>query len=337
MCTTHRFSLIVPPTTYVYGTLFTIFAIVAAVGNIIALYILWTTSRQITKSNKILVSLAVSDMLTGLVGFPISTYEMVSDHIESCDLDNIRSMVSLILTGSSNLTLALISFDRWLLMCKYTRYNTLMNNKILPVLIVICWVYPGITISLRYVENIYPYLASLVFIFYGPILFIIVFYFLLVREIYRSEKKLNLHGRRHILGQSNKVSNLPAPVSTLSVPDTANKLAARQAKRSQRRHLKTARAVAWLLGIYCICMAPFNLWLIFSILNPTFSIIQREPLQHWYVFGISVAGLNSCLNPFVYLSKQPDARKRLRTILKLDKNKPKMDGSRTDMGTDSKI
>ena len=306
MCIQHRISLIIAPSTYIYGILFTLFAIVAALANITALYILLTmpSTGMITKSNKILTSLIVSDVMTGLVGFPMSAYQILSDN--SCDLDNIRSVVSLILTGSSNLTLALIAFDRYLLMTKFTRYNNLMTNRVLVFLILLCWVYPIVTVALKYMPSSYPYLASLVFIFYGPIIFTMVFYFLLVREIYRSEENLKKHGQRHII----KPSIITAAGNSAKTSNSVS-----QSKRSEKRHLRTARAVSWLLVCYCLCMAPFNLWLVSNILNAKYSFMSLKTLQNWYIFGITVAGWNSCFNPFVYLSKQPNARKRLRRIL----------------------
>ena len=194
MCFEHRVSLITSPSTYVYGACFIMFSIVASLANITALYILLTsrTNGMLNKSTKVLTSLAVSDVLTGLIGFPTSAYQILSDN--SCDKDHVRSLMSLILTGSSNLALALIAFDRYLLLTKFTKYDNLMTNRVLVLLISLCWLYPILTIALRYVPSPYPYLASLVFIFYGPIIFIIVFYFLLVREIYRSEKNLKQHG-----------------------------------------------------------------------------------------------------------------------------------------------
>ena len=307
MCLQHRFSLILPPSTYIYGAVFILFAIVAALANVTALYILMTSSSTnsgIGKSNKILMSLAVSDALTGIVGFPTSTFQILSESKNSCDLDNIRSVISLILTGSSNLTLALIAFDRYLLMTKFTRYNNLMNDRVLLSLISICWLYPILTIALRYIPSTYPYLASLIFIFYGPILFIIVFYFLLVREIYRSAENIKKHGNRHIVRASSSIGGKTSTEARSAI----------QSKRSEKRHLRTARAVSWLLACYCLCMAPFNLWLVFSILNASYSFMGLDNLQSWYIFAITVAGWNSCFNPFVYLSKQPNARKRLRQI-----------------------
>jgi 7 transmembrane receptor (rhodopsin family). len=305
-CQGHRFSLIEPPATHIYATLFIVFAIVAAFTNITALCVLWSP-RTISKSNRILVSLAVSDMMTGLLGFPVSAYELLSNQKDSCDFDNFRAFVSLVLTGSSNLTLALISFDRYLLLTKYSKYNKVMSSRLLTILILICWIYPSVTPALKYVKNPYPYLASLVLIFYGPILFIIVFYCLLVREIYQSGKNIQQHGRKHLTGKK-KIAPTDDDITTPS--------ANAQLKRSEKRHLKTAKAVAALLACYCVCMAPFNLWLVCSIVNGSHPFIDLLSLQHWYVFGVAVAGWNSCLNPFFYLSKQPGAKKKLRVLLK---------------------
>ena len=318
MCFEHRISLITSPSTYVYGGCFIMFAIVASLANITALYILLTsrTNGMLNKSTKVLTSLAVSDVLTGLIGFPTSAYQILSDN--SCDKDYVRSLMSLILTGSSNLALALIAFDRYLLLTKFTKYDSLMTNRVLVLLISLCWLYPILTIALRYAPSPYPYLASLVFIFYGPIIFIIVFYFLLVQEIYRSEKNLKQHGQRHIITpsviQTPVFSRSPRSTSTFAAASIKTPISDAHSKRTEKRHLRTARAVTWLLVCYSLCMAPFNLWIVFNIVNAQYGIMSTKTIQEWYIFGVTVAGWNSCFNPFVYLTKQPNARKRLRHV-----------------------
>ena len=66
---------ITSPTTYIYACLFIISGIIAAVGNTLALIILWQPQMR-TKANKILRSLVVSDAMVGYLLFPYATYMM---------------------------------------------------------------------------------------------------------------------------------------------------------------------------------------------------------------------------------------------------------------------
>ena len=66
---------ITSPTTYIYACLFIISGIIAAVGNTLALVILWQPQMR-TKANKILRSLVVSDAMVGYFLFPHATYMM---------------------------------------------------------------------------------------------------------------------------------------------------------------------------------------------------------------------------------------------------------------------
>eukprot|EP00111_Clytia_hemisphaerica_P015097 TCONS_00044474-protein len=111
-----RFSLLSEETFLVYGILFILCGIVAAVGNIIAFYILWMPDQR-NKSNKILSSLAISDALTGLVVFPINAYQTLSPNARlSCSIDFARAYFALLMSGSSVLTLVVIALDRYILM-----------------------------------------------------------------------------------------------------------------------------------------------------------------------------------------------------------------------------
>ena len=60
-------SLLKPPMTTVFGAMFIVTSIVATTGNGFALLIIWRPGYKITPSTKILTSLAVSDLLVGIV------------------------------------------------------------------------------------------------------------------------------------------------------------------------------------------------------------------------------------------------------------------------------
>ena len=70
-------SLLNPPLTTVFGVMFIIASIMATTGNAFVLFVLWRPGRKVTSSIKILSSLAVSDMLVGLVLSPVSAWQVL--------------------------------------------------------------------------------------------------------------------------------------------------------------------------------------------------------------------------------------------------------------------
>ncbi|XP_066928686.1 octopamine receptor beta-1R-like [Clytia hemisphaerica] len=321
-----RFSLLSEETFLVYGILFILCGIVAAVGNIIAFYILWMPDQR-NKSNKILSSLAISDALTGLVVFPINAYQTLSPNARlSCSIDFARAYFALLMSGSSVLTLVVIALDRYILMTRYASYHFIMTERKIVIMLIACWLYPGLTPLLKYAGET-PYLINMILIFFGPIILLIILYCLLIRLIYESRKKVIAHASKTtniVETQDGRLEMAPSS-SNLTEADiidqpTKSKLsptvsAVSASKKSSKRHMKLAKSVSVLLGCYLICLTPFNLWMILDMVNKASGRISSVHLQHLYMFGVFAGAANSCVNPFIYLSKQPGFRKRFRNIL----------------------
>ena len=319
-----RMSLLESSTLYTYGVFFIACGIIATVGNLLSLYIL--LSERKSKSNKILSSLAISDTLTGLVVFPLNTYQSFSKTAQSnCTVDLARSCFSLVLIGSSVLTLVVVAIDRYILMTKFASYDNIVTRRRIDVVMLVCWLLPALIASLRIVSppsGILPkiYEGLMIFILFGPVLPLALSYCLLVRLIYLSSKKMNVYTLKKSYSQ--RVSpngnfervELGNPSSNDKVADSNESQSNERTlnnEKNEKRHLKLAKSVAILLGCYFICLIPFNIWI---ILDSTKSF---EPylLQQLYIFGILAGAVNSCINPFIYLSKKPGFQKKFRQII----------------------
>lgn len=316
-----RITLLESSTLYTYGTLSILCGIIASVGNLIALYIL--VSEQKTKSNKILSSLAISDSLTGFVVFPLNAYQSFSKTAQSdCGVDLARSYFALVMIGSSVLTLVVVAIDRYILMTKFGSYDIIVTRRRINVVLVFCWLFPALTASLRIFSSTgilaKIYEGSMIFIFFGPVLPLAVSYCLLVRLIYTSRKKINSHALKMSSIRESSNGKFEMVVSSFRENDASDPKESpkneqvRKKSPGENRHLKLAKSVAILLGCYILCLIPFNMWIVLDLtkaLNP-------YVLQHLYVFGIFAGAVNSCINPFIYLSKRPGFKKRLENIIK---------------------
>ena len=163
--------------------MFIVTTIVASAGNGFALFVIWRPDYKITSSTKLLTSLAVSDLLVEIVLSPLTCRQVVNYiSLKGCDIDYIRRYILFFLCVTSGLTLALISYDRYIYLIQMTNYNKYMTKrKLLPLLMFAWLVLPS--------SWVYVYLLGLLSCFLVYLLTVPAFsYFCIFRLIRRKEK-----------------------------------------------------------------------------------------------------------------------------------------------------
>ena len=121
-------------------------SILAIVENGFILFFIWKPDRKIPFSIKILSSLAVSDLLVGMVLSPVTSWQVLNHtSLNNCNADYVRRYFTVLLVGSSVLTLVLVAFNRYISLTKLTNYNRYMSNRKLIVLITFAWLVPALT------------------------------------------------------------------------------------------------------------------------------------------------------------------------------------------------
>ena len=138
-CST-RMSSLEPPLTTIFGVMFISISVFASVTNGFVLFVLWKPGRKVTTSTKILTSLAVSDFLVGMILSPLTSWQVLSKSLNDCRVEYTRRYLVLLLTGSSVLTLGLISYDRYILLLKLSNYSKYMTRWKLNNFSLICLV-----------------------------------------------------------------------------------------------------------------------------------------------------------------------------------------------------
>ena len=187
-----RMSIIQPPVTNIYGVLFIIGSVISIVGNVFSLHILFKM-RQRPRSNYILISLALSDVLVGFIVSPISAYQMLyHGSLTSCIVDYTRIYFSVFFEGASVLTLAAISLDRYILMTKRSQYYTSSTKYMTVVLCILAWIIPLIAPSLRWV-NYMMFVVVTNSIFIVPFFVLLVSYFFIAKAVRDQEKRMKSH------------------------------------------------------------------------------------------------------------------------------------------------
>ena len=175
-CTTHV-SVLEPPLTNVFGTMFIVITIVATTGNGFVLFVIWRSGYKITSSAKILTSFAVSDLLVGIVSSPLTCWQVLNCiSLNVCDINYVRRYFLFSLCVIPGLTLALISYDRYIYLTKLTNYNKYMTKKKIVALLILAWLVPAvIPIFQLKIFRIYVFLLGLLFFFFFGRLTVLAF------------------------------------------------------------------------------------------------------------------------------------------------------------------
>lgn len=123
----------------------TIFSIETILGNLLVL-LAYKLERSIRRqlSNKFIVSLAITDLIIGMEGFPLLTVYVVGR--ERWPLGKVLCQIWLCLDYTlclvSILTVLLITVDRYGSVCYPAKYRVWQTNNRVRVFIVVSWVVP---------------------------------------------------------------------------------------------------------------------------------------------------------------------------------------------------
>lgn len=275
-CIRYYFSLLNETVTLTYAILYLFVGVTAVAGNAIALRILLKSDMK-TKSNKILKSLTIADLLVGFIACPVFVFQLMTrSYLHDCMFENIRNQVVLSLTSTSALNMVFIACDRYILMTRLTNYDKCMGDSKLNILITMAWVIPPCIYSLRYINyTIYrmTFLACDVI----TVVMIIVSYLLVLHRTRQMQARLNQH---------------------------------RNTSNVSSYQIQLSRNVTIIVTGFILCAIPaFFTVLLGYIYEP--KEIRSVYLQHAFLFSFFTSSLNSCVNPLIYAWKFPRFKQHL--------------------------
>ena len=129
------------PTLIVFITLQQITFVLACVGNSAVIFVSIKYITLKTISNRVVVSLAVSDFLTGIA----SGLQIFYFFFDSMNTNKVacftRYRIVATTTIASLLHVTLTTFDRYVAICHPHDYKTVMSDKLANILIAFCWLY----------------------------------------------------------------------------------------------------------------------------------------------------------------------------------------------------
>ncbi|XP_031162445.2 trace amine-associated receptor 13c-like [Sander lucioperca] len=259
--------------------------------------------RQLhTPTNILLLSLAVSDFLVGLVLMPGEIFRNTSCWFLGDLVCTMFNYISGIISVSSVGDMVLISVDRYVAICDPLHYTTRITVNRVKLCVCLCWLYSvsynflylkdNLTQPGRYnscygecvivIDNI-SVTIDLVLTFIVPVILIIALY-LRVFAVAVSQARVM---RSHITAVTLQLSVTP------------------KAKKSE---LKAARNLGVLVVVFLMCFCPY-----YSVSLAGDSLVSASSVS----YGLFVFYCNSCLNPVIYALFYPWFRKAVKLIITL--------------------
>ncbi|XP_071398137.1 trace amine-associated receptor 13c-like [Centroberyx affinis] len=258
--------------------------------------------RQLhTPTNLLLLSLAVSDLLVGLLLMPAEIILIESCWFLGDFMCALSSFVAFIITCASVGNMVLISVDRYVAICDPLRYPTKITKTRVKIFVCLCWVCSAFYSSVLLkdlltqpgshnscygecvmVSNYIVGVVDLVVTFIAPVTVIIVLYIRVFVVAVSQARAM----RSHI------------------VAVTLQRSVTLTTKKSER---KAARTLGILVVVFLMCFCPYY--------YP--SLAGQDTESNGLFFVVWLLYFNSCLNPLIYAFFYPWFRKSINLIVRL--------------------
>ncbi|KAM6990048.1 trace amine-associated receptor 13c-like [Tautogolabrus adspersus] len=288
--------------------LFYFLAIVSLVTAALNLLVIISIShfRQLhTTTNLVLLSLAVSDFLVGLVVMPGEIMQTQTCWFLGDLMCAFYYLLLLTIMCSSAACMVLISVDRYVAICYPLHYNTKFTLKTASFSVCVCWIYSLFVTFLLFYDHlkqpgrfnschgecvvIISGDLDLVFCFVIPVSIIVALYLRVFMVVVSQARAMRSHITMVTLQRSKTVA----------------------AKRSE---LKAARTLGVVVVVYLMCYCPY--YCVFFAGGQLLIGSKAEVLMAFLVF------FNSCLNPLLYTCLYPWFRRTIRLIVTLEVTRP---------------
>ncbi|XP_070782057.1 trace amine-associated receptor 1-like [Enoplosus armatus] len=249
-------------------------------GNLLVIISIIYFKQLHTPTNYLILSLAVADLLVGVLIFPFSMAFSVSSCWNESLFCKVRDSFDISLCMCSILNLCCISIDRYHAVCQPLTYRTKINDHVVVIMILVSWSVSAL-IGLGVImsglnqdtceENcsnnvLLANIMGLILSFYLPVIVMLSIYL-----------KIFLVAQR----QARSIQNT-------TCQSTKSGAAVSKTER------KATTTLAIIMGVFLICWTPFFLCMTFlSFSYDSVSVPVFETLN-WLALS------NSMLNPFIY-------------------------------------
>ena len=261
-------------TLYVFLTLL---SVITVCGNLLVIISIIYFKQLHTPPNYLILSLAVADLLVGILVFPFSMAFSLSSCLYYEGLFcKVRSSFDVSLSTCSIMNLCCISVDRYYAVCQPLTYKSKINHHVVIVMIVASWgisaligigmIIPGLNneeceetcfIDVLIANTVGPILS-----FYLPVIIMLCIYL-----------KIFLVAQR----QAHSIHSTSKPGAAVS-----------------KMEKKATKTLAIVLGAFQFCWTPFFLCITFLPFSNVSVPVPVIETLNWLTLS------NSMLNPFIY-------------------------------------
>uniref|UniRef100_A0A3B4AT98 G-protein coupled receptors family 1 profile domain-containing protein n=1 Tax=Periophthalmus magnuspinnatus TaxID=409849 RepID=A0A3B4AT98_9GOBI len=230
-------------------------------------------------TNLLILSLAVSDFLVGLLLIPAEILLTDSCWFLGSTLCALYYMTDFTITSSSIGSIMLISIDRYLAICDPLHYNTKVTvNRVRFCVCACCSCYGECILVVSHVTGN----VDLICTFIGPITVIVVLYVRIFMVVVSQARSMQ-----------SKIVALQQTVTMSAI----------------KSELKAARTLGIVILVFIACLCPYYI--------PSFTGEDIEERNSTTFIVSWLWLLNSCVNPFVYASFYPWFRKTIKCMFSI--------------------
>ncbi|KAM9354898.1 trace amine-associated receptor 1-like [Pholidichthys leucotaenia] len=256
-------------------------AVTTICGNLLVIISVIYFKQLHTPTNYLILSLAVADLLVGVVVFPFSmTFTVTSCWYHEGLFCKVRGSFDVTLSTASILNLCCISIDRYYAICKPLTYKSKISSSVIGIMILVSWgvsalIGIGITVAgfnqgkceqSCFIDSVISATLACIFSFYIPVIIMLCIYL------------------KIFLVAQNQINS----IQTIACQSTNS---GRTANKMERKATKT---LAIVMGAFLLCWTPYFLCIIFQPLTYNVTPIAVIETLNWLTLS------NSMLNPFIY-------------------------------------
>ena len=284
-----------------------ILAAVIVAGNSLVIASVVSNRRLQTKTTAFITSLAVCDLIIGLVLMPLIVVSntvgpTVQNGLEYC---HVTISVAVMLMFNSVANLSAVTFDRFLAVVIPLRYKSIMTKRVIVPIIAFVWIFstvfgfipfmgwrtviepkPGSSgLYCQVPLNLAPgYIITVCAVGFLPSIFVLAAYLKIFQTAYHHEIRIAAAINSVLRNQS-------------------------ELKLNMIKEMKAAKMVALVLGAFIFSWAPLFVIMIVDI------AMKNAVNSYVYAGGVIFATLNSALNPVIYASMNSEFRDTFKALL----------------------
>ncbi|XP_028461707.1 trace amine-associated receptor 1-like [Perca flavescens] len=256
-------------------------SVITTCGNLLVIISVFYFQQLHTPTNYLILSLAVADLLVGIIVFPFSmAFSLSSCLYHESLFCKVRGSFDITLSTTSILHLCCISIDRYYAVCQPLTYRTKINHCVVVIMIVVSWggsALIAISITIAGLNNdkceerclidvVMANTIGPIFSFYLPVIIMLCIYL----KIFLAAQK-----------QARSIQNTTCQSKRFGATVSKN----------ERKATKT---LAIIMGVFLLCWTPFFLCItVLPFSNDSVPVPVIETLN-WLALS------NSMLNPFIY-------------------------------------